>query len=515
MKKIILTTTLLSAIAFNATADVDTHLYNKYWDEDSPNLFHTNPNDILGSSFAKGDFNNDGYEDLVIGEPGYDNAKGDVMVLYGTGSGVSSIGSVYLAQASAENNDSFGAVMAVGDFNGDGIDDLAIAAPNEDIDSNTLQDAGAINIFYGSNTGLPQTAPEINENTGQTIGLSAAAFNNFGFSLAAGDINGDGKDELAVGIPASDIAFGFPPTTYTDAGRIRIFNGKSTGITGTDFFDIWQGNGATGAVEDSDNFGYSLAMGYFDDGNYADLAVGVPYESLHATFDGIVQVFYGGAAGFVSNSIVTQNEINGSTPESNDLFGFSLTTGNVYGGIGDFYDDLVVGVPFEDVGSTSDTGVVHVMPGSASGLISAGSYTLSQGTSGINGFVEQGDHFGYSVATAILSDNSVLLNDSILIGTPGEDFQATNDGVAYVVFDSSASSATSKFLSSPSPNNEAHFGNAIGAVTTYFDNAHLYRFTSVFVGIPGQISSDNDTNAGAFLEAVFQGNDIIFKHGFE
>ena len=520
MKTILLLTAVHLGLAFSAYADVDTLLYNKYWDEDSGGLYHTNPNDKLGTSFANGDFNNDGYEDLAIGEPGFSNASGDVMVLYGTGSGVSSVNSTYLFQATPQADAGFGTAMAVGDFDGDGIDDLAVSAPYYDVtvNSNILEDAGVINIFYGSNSGLSGSAPEINENTGISNSLfwTASAFNKFGFSLAAGNTYGDAKDELAVGIPGAGIAVGFPPVTQINAGRVRIYNGNAAGITNNSFDDIWQGeSGTAGSPEQNDSFGYSLAMGYFNAGNKADLAVGVPFESFNATLDGIVQVFYGGVSGFANNIIITQNDITGATAESGDFFGYSLATGLVYGGFNDFYDDLIIGVPFEDVGTITDAGVVNIMPGSSTGLVTTNSYSLSQNTPGIFGGAEQDDHFGQAVGTAYLSNNGVVFSNSILIGAPGEDFHALNDGVAYVVFDSSGSSATSQFLSAPNPNDDGQFGSAVSSVTTFFDNAHSYRFTSVFVGIPGQTSADNDTNAGAFLESVFQGNDLIFKHGFE
>ena len=165
MKKFIFTTTLLSTLAFNATADVDTHLYNKYWDNDSAGMYYTTPDDRLGSAFASGDFNGDGYEDLAVSEPTYGEGSslgnfGDVVIKYGSGSGINSVSAPYIRQTTPEDGDGFGYAMAAGDYNGDGYDDLAVGAPYEDVMANTtnLQSAGAISVFYGSSTGLQVTA---------------------------------------------------------------------------------------------------------------------------------------------------------------------------------------------------------------------------------------------------------------------------------------------------------------------------------------------------------------------
>lgn len=507
MNKILLTVSLLTiSLQINAQP---THLYNKYWDADTPGLFFTLPDEFLGSSFASGDFNGDGYNDLAIGEPGVSGDTGDVLILYGTSTGISSLNNVYISQIDPESDDRFGETLAVGDINGDGYDDLVVGAPEEDF--GTIEDVGGISVFYGSISGLPLTADE------EVIG-SIQAFANFSFSLAVGDFDGDGYDEIAVGAPFEDIVVG--PTTYSDAGKLVIYPGSSTGVVFGSAQLINQNNGAAGFPENDDLFGYSLAAGNFNsDGEispnfYIDLAVGVPGEAFNtAVFDGIVQAFYGSVTGLGSDVIITQNDINGATPEAGDFFGYSLAAGNVFGAFGEFSDDLIIGVPLETVGSLTEAGVVHVMPGSVSGLASTGSYTLSQNTSGFAGIAETGDRFGESVAVVDLAESLFYENRSIIIGVSHEDFQAVDDGVVHIVSQSDISSVTSMLVSAPSPNDNAHFGAAVGSVYTDFGSG--YGFPTVMVGIPRQTSADNDLNSGAFLEVVFAGNDIIFKHGFD
>ena len=124
-----------------------------------------------------------------------------------------------------ENGSSSG--IARGDFNGDGIGDLAIGVPFEDIadaDGGTIQDAGGVNIIYGSATGLNSEAGPSDQFLGyaQTNGRAGTA-------LASGDFNGDGFSDLAVGAPFDDVP---PGTTSTDVPFVisNIADGSSNTI---------------------------------------------------------------------------------------------------------------------------------------------------------------------------------------------------------------------------------------------------------------------------------------------
>src|SRR5688572_16924224 len=110
---------------------------------------------------VSGDFNNDGFADLAIGVPGEDvgdTDAGAVAVLYGGPSGLRAAGDQFWHQDSlniagdSSPGDRFGAALAVGDFNGDGIDDLAIGVPGDEVSGN--EDAGGITIIFGSLSGL-------------------------------------------------------------------------------------------------------------------------------------------------------------------------------------------------------------------------------------------------------------------------------------------------------------------------------------------------------------------------
>ncbi len=157
---------------------------------------------------ARVDFNGDGYDDLAIGAPGENNSAGMVHILYSSPTGLTSTGSQTFTQSSlgtdsSEAGDRFGASLAAGDFNGDGYDDLAVGIPGEDIGS--ISDAGAVSIIFGSVNGLTGSRDQFWHQDSVNVPGGAEAGDQFGYSLATGDFNGEdvnGKSmcDLAVGV---------------------------------------------------------------------------------------------------------------------------------------------------------------------------------------------------------------------------------------------------------------------------------------------------------------------------
>jgi hypothetical protein len=199
-------------------------------------------------------------------------------------------------QDTAETNDCFGAVLTAGNFDGDSYADLAVGVPFEDVGS--VVNAGAVSVLRGAPRGLTATGNQLWDQDVNNVGGVAEAGDGFGYTLTAGDFDGDGRADLAVGVPYEDVG------NAADAGAVNILYGSTTGLTaiGNQVLDQ-DSSGAQETAESDDGFGFALAAGDFNGDGYADLAVGVPFEDIGSPVindAGTVQVVYGSAAGLVS-----------------------------------------------------------------------------------------------------------------------------------------------------------------------------------------------------------------------
>jgi hypothetical protein len=216
------------------------------------------------------------------------------------------------------------------------------------------------------------------------------AGDQFGQSLAAGDLGVDTYADLAIGVPSEDQA-------AADDGAVNVIYGSALGLT-ANHNQVWSQNsaGIAGVNEAKDFFGLALTIADFDGDRYEDLAVGVPYEDQAASDDGAVNVIYGSSSGLAAagNQVWSQDSAGiGGVAERSDRFGLALAAGN-FGRGG--YADLVVGVPAEDQ-AAADDGAVNVIYGATAGLAAAGNQVWSQDAAGIEGVNEASDLFGYAV----------------------------------------------------------------------------------------------------------------------
>ena len=135
------------------------------------------------------DFNHDGFTDLAVGTPQEAGAAGAVNVLYGSADGLSGAGSRYLTQNTAgvaslpQGGDQFGWALAAGDFDRDGVADLAVGVPGEDVGS--IFGAGAVQVLYGSAGGLSGSGSQLFTQDTPGVGSSAENNDRFGLTLAA------------------------------------------------------------------------------------------------------------------------------------------------------------------------------------------------------------------------------------------------------------------------------------------------------------------------------------------
>lgn len=374
-----------------------------------------------------------------------------------------------------------GSSTVAGDFNGDGRDDLAIGVPNESV--GTTLNAGAVNVLYGSASGLTSTSDQMwHQDVNGIIGATEAD-DYFGWSLAAGDFNGDGWDDLAVGVRNESIG------NIAGAGAVNVIYGSSLGLTASGD-QMWHQNvaGIIGGAEAGDQFGSALAAGDINNDGYADLAIGVPNESVGTTAGaGAVNILFGSNSGLTANNdqMFHQNVpgIAGGA-EANDHFGASLVLLD-FGA--DNFADLAVAVPNESIGNIQGAGAVNVMHGGAFGLMSAGDQMWHQDTNGIRGGAETDDGFGSSLTAADYDNNG--FND-LAIGVPYESIgnrdSAGAVNVIYSEFDGLRSNGNqiwhqnSRGIAGGSETNDG-FGSAVSSGD--YNNDGRYDLS---VGVPAE-----------------------------
>jgi FG-GAP repeat len=311
-----------------------------------------------------------------------------------------------------------------GDFNGDGFDDLAIGVPLEDVHTGAgiIDDAGAVNVLYGSSNGLSAASPPRpdqfwTQSTPDVNDVSEAG-DLFGDSLSSGDFNGDGFDDLAIGVPSEDVDTG--TGTIANAGAVNVLYGSSNGLSATSPprpDQIWTQStpNVNGGSEEFDKFGDSLSSGDFNGDGFDDLAIGTPFEDIDTgagTIDdaGAVNVLYGSSSGLSATSPPRPDQIwTQSTPDVNDvseagdLFGDSLSSGDFNG---DGFDDLAIGVPFEDVvvgqSEVLGAGAVNVLYSSSNGLSATSpprpDQIWTQSTADVNDISEPDDNFASALS---------------------------------------------------------------------------------------------------------------------
>ena len=394
-----------------------------------------------------GDINGDGYDDLIIGAPYAaspdatdidDTSYGTSYVIYGSADGqdiqlntLSTSDGFKIFSASSSDHSGW-SVSGAGDINGDGYDDLIIGAPGASVDHNTGYGAGY--VMYGQK-----------ENRHKDVNLSAfdgfvitgvqSAHNKFSGAdvSSAGDINGDGYDDLIIGERFINVK----------GSNYVVYGSDRNSRDNVDFNDFTASDGFIINGEFSSGFNdFSVSgAGDINGDGYDDLIIGAPKaepdDQAQDYNSGISYVVYGQEG-------ATRGEIDLNTfPNEDYTDGFKIIgakqgdqSGTSVSGAadinGDGFDDLIIGAP-EAGGKAGISYVVYGQKGKDRGQINLNTFTNEDYTDGfkING-VATNDKSGTSVSAGDINGDGF---DDLIIGAPKAGSANGDDsGISYVVY---------------------------------------------------------------------------------
>jgi hypothetical protein len=431
--------------------------------------------DNFGNSVrAAGDVNGDGFDDVIVGAYYHNGGAGSsnsgiAYVLFGKSSGFPNTNGLLDPDRVDLNNplsategfkilgvsqsDTGTSVSGAGDINGDGFDDLVIAAPNYSLPSSMSGYAlGSSYVVFGKAVNTDVNLSSLDAGASDTVGFRLTGFvstrTKATDSVATGgDINGDGYDDIVIGGPFTAVA------PLGAVGAAYVVFGKENGFSNMDISGI---NGSNGFVfaNTSDysstgaHIGAAVSIGGDINGDgIDDLVVGAPQIGIYRAseeYDGEVYVVFGRTnfAGILNAS----HQVQASTLDG--VIGFTATglvgeqarTGHSLSSGGDIngdgIDDLIIGAPGDGYGYGSAAGRAYVVFGKTN-LGSADTLELTS-LAGSNGFVLDGGEelvlagSSVSIAGDINGDGF----DDIVVGAPTytSELHPYNNGAAYVIF---------------------------------------------------------------------------------
>ncbi|MCP4069697.1 MAG: hypothetical protein GY741_15605, partial [Phycisphaeraceae bacterium] len=392
-----------------------------------------------------GDVNGDGFSDLIVGADHYDEGgytdNGRSFVYLGGADGPKDTSGWYAVSGQEDSRGGF-SLAGGGDVNGDGYSDVLVSAPWYDLGQS---DEGVIWLFMGGALGLSYSPIWFAE--GNQIEA------HFGFAVDfAGDVNGDGLDDIIVGAPWYD-------TGQSNEGAAFLWLSDSGGIPyGNPANADWARLGdQMGAM-----FGLSACgAGDVNGDGYCDIAVGAPYYDNGHTDEGAVYAFHGSASG---PSLEHDWFHDTGSPDS----GYGMRLDGAGDVNGDGYSDLIVGASHYDH-YLEEEGLAAIYIGSAEGLQTGAPWWYGESN-------QEGAQFGLSVSTA--GDVNGDGYSDWIVGAPYYTYSETDQGAAFIWFGGPTA---------PSPGTP---DNADFACSYYDDYSHAGMSVSTAGDVNGDGYSD-------------------------
>ncbi len=403
-------------------------------------------------------------------------------------------------------------VALIGDVDGAGpsVAALAVGALGDD-DGGTSGDYGAVWILFLDGSGSVIAEQKIGRSSGGLTGPLDTT-DSFGVSVAAlGDLDGDGKLEIAVGANRDDDNGG---GGGGDRGAVYILSLNTDGTVAAEQKISADFGGFGGLLNAGDRFGSSVALlGDQDGDGKSDIAVGASLDNDGGTDRGAVWILFLDTDG----TVLGQQKISATAGAfagllaNGDHLGASLASLGDLDGNGS--GDLVVGADGDDDGGgTGGQGAAWVLFLDSAGMV-VGEQKISATAGGFGGLLDAGDAFGSGVA-AVGDLNGDLVND-IVVGAQNDDDGATNSGAVWVLLLNPAGTVASEQkisfgsggMPAGQPLSGSNFGSSVAPLGD-FDGDGVF---DLLVG--ARFDSTGGSSRGAAFELLLDGTAIVCGDG--